>query len=108
MPATSIFMRALSAGISGMGYSRISVLPGPVRTAANTFSIMGRVSHVHPEPRPLRRRHPGQAMDARAFRRRDGARLRGGKRDAGLSAAAHGDRVLERGTKALPLPRLQA
>src|SRR5262245_10234687 len=41
MPATSIFMSALSAGISGIGYSRISVLLGPVLTAASTFSIMG-------------------------------------------------------------------
>src|SRR3982750_4306332 len=41
MPATSIFISALSAGISGIGYSRISVLPGAVRTAASTFSIMG-------------------------------------------------------------------
>src|SRR5437764_11949594 len=40
MPATSIFISALSAGISGIGYSRISVLPGAVRTAASTFSIM--------------------------------------------------------------------
>ena len=37
-PPTSIFIRALSAGMSGMGYSRISVLLGPVRTAASTFS----------------------------------------------------------------------
>src|SRR5438046_5434280 len=41
MPATSIFMSALSAGISGIGNSRISVLLGPVRTAASTLSIMG-------------------------------------------------------------------
>src|SRR3954466_10722483 len=41
MPATSIFMRALSTGMSGLGYSRLSVLPGAVRTAASTFSIMG-------------------------------------------------------------------
>src|ERR1700716_2704799 len=40
MPATSIFMSALSSGISGMGNSRISVLPGPVLTAASTFSIV--------------------------------------------------------------------
>src|SRR5258708_16973644 len=38
IPATSIFMSALSSGISGMGNSRISVLPGPVLTAASTFS----------------------------------------------------------------------
>jgi hypothetical protein len=38
MPATSIFIRALSSGMSGIGYSRISVLLGPVRTAARTFS----------------------------------------------------------------------
>ena len=41
MPATSIFISALSAGISGIGNSRISVLLGPVLTAASTFSIMG-------------------------------------------------------------------
>src|SRR5687767_11071088 len=39
MPATSIFMSAPSGGISGIGYSRISVLLGPVRTAASTCSI---------------------------------------------------------------------
>src|SRR6266852_5485025 len=38
IPATSIFMSALSSGISGMGNSRISVRLGPVLTAANTFS----------------------------------------------------------------------
>src|SRR6516164_2099407 len=38
MPATSIFIKAASSGISGMGNSRISVLLGPVRTAASTFS----------------------------------------------------------------------
>src|SRR5262245_50444578 len=38
MPATSIFISAASGGISGMGNSRISVLLGPTRTAANTFS----------------------------------------------------------------------
>src|SRR5690242_1013849 len=38
MPATSIFMRALSSGISGMGNSRISVRLAPVLTAARTFS----------------------------------------------------------------------
>src|SRR5262249_14811147 len=44
MPATSIFMRALSSGMSGIGYSRISVLLGPVRTAASTCSATARVS----------------------------------------------------------------
>src|SRR5262245_49439345 len=39
MPATSIFSNALSLGMSGMGNSRISVLLGPARTAATTFSI---------------------------------------------------------------------
>src|SRR5450755_2304493 len=39
MPATSIFINAASAGISGIGYSRISVLLGPTRTAARTFSV---------------------------------------------------------------------
>src|SRR5207249_1310214 len=38
IPATSIFMSALSSGISGMGNSRISVRLGPTLTAANTFS----------------------------------------------------------------------
>jgi hypothetical protein len=36
MPATSIFMSAPSAGTSGIGNSRNSVLPAPVRTAART------------------------------------------------------------------------
>src|SRR5689334_13294288 len=40
MPPTSTFNNAASSGTSGIGYSRISVLPGPVRTAANTFSIL--------------------------------------------------------------------
>jgi hypothetical protein len=38
MPPTSIFIKAASAGTSGIGYSRISVLLGPIRTAASTFS----------------------------------------------------------------------
>jgi hypothetical protein len=38
IPATSIFSKALSGGISGIGNSRISVLPGPTLTAASTFS----------------------------------------------------------------------
>ena len=38
MPPTSIFISAASAAMSGMGYSRISVLLGPVRTAASTCS----------------------------------------------------------------------
>src|SRR5262249_28016879 len=38
IPATSIFIKAASSGISGMGYSRISVLLGPTRTAARTLS----------------------------------------------------------------------
>src|SRR5215475_9060269 len=38
MPATSIFIKAASSGISGMGYSRISVLLGATRTAARTLS----------------------------------------------------------------------
>src|SRR5262245_34019317 len=38
MPATSMRIRAASAGMSGIGYSRRSVLPGPTRTAANTCS----------------------------------------------------------------------
>src|SRR5829696_4323513 len=38
MPPTSTLRRAASSGISGIGYSRTSVLLGPVLTAANTFS----------------------------------------------------------------------
>src|SRR5665213_1299391 len=38
MPATSIFSSALSSGTSGIGNSRISVLPGATRTAASTLS----------------------------------------------------------------------
>src|ERR1044072_8001166 len=38
MPATSIFIKAASSGISGIGYSRISVLLGPTLTAASTRS----------------------------------------------------------------------
>ena len=37
-PPTSIFIKAASTGTSGIGYSRISVLLGAVRTAASTFS----------------------------------------------------------------------
>src|SRR5687768_71823 len=40
MPATSIFMSAASSGTSGMGNSRISILLGPTRTAARTFSAI--------------------------------------------------------------------
>src|SRR5262249_19710207 len=39
IPATSIFIKAPSSGISGIGNSRISVRPGPTLTAATTFSI---------------------------------------------------------------------
>jgi hypothetical protein len=38
IPATSIFIKAASSGISGIGYSRISVLLGPTLTAASTLS----------------------------------------------------------------------
>src|SRR5262249_8197926 len=38
MPPTSIFINAASSGISGIGNSRSSVLLGPRRTAASTFS----------------------------------------------------------------------
>src|SRR5262245_7333166 len=38
IPPTSIFSNAASSGISGIGYSRISVLLGPTLTAATTFS----------------------------------------------------------------------
>src|SRR5260370_18804255 len=40
IPATSIFSKALSGGISGMGNSRISVLPGATLTAASTLSTV--------------------------------------------------------------------
>src|SRR5688572_9555268 len=40
MPATSIFMSAASSGTSGIGNSRISILLGPTRTAARTFSAI--------------------------------------------------------------------
>src|SRR5579872_4614652 len=53
MPPTSIFISAASAGTSGMGYSRISVLLGPVRTAANT------VSATFPRPSVVMARHSG-------------------------------------------------
>src|SRR5689334_5535210 len=114
MPATSIFMSALSAGMSGIGYSRSSVLLGPVRTAANTLSIIHRVSHARAlpeEPQPRGRRRPRETLGAGALRadgRKHGARHRARERAAGLSAGLDGRRVLERGTKALPLPRVQA
>src|SRR3977135_4724854 len=44
MPATSIFIKAASSGMSGMGYSRISVLLGPTLTAARTFSTTEAIS----------------------------------------------------------------
>src|SRR5882672_966091 len=40
IPATSIFNKALSCGISGMGNSRISVLLGATLTAASTLSTV--------------------------------------------------------------------
>src|SRR5678815_1052773 len=39
IPATSIFSKALSSGMSGIGNSRISVVPGATLTAARTLSI---------------------------------------------------------------------
>src|ERR1051326_7665174 len=39
-PMFSWPMSTASAGTSGMGKSRISVFPGPVRTAARTFSLI--------------------------------------------------------------------
>src|SRR3979490_3325865 len=44
IPATSIFIKAASSGISGMGYSRISVLLGATLTAARTFSTTQAIS----------------------------------------------------------------
>src|SRR5438067_516068 len=44
MPPTSTFRSAASSGISGMGYSRISVLLGPVRTAASTVAATATTS----------------------------------------------------------------
>src|SRR5579862_4114102 len=56
MPPTSIFISAASSGMSGMGYSRISVLLGPVRTAASTcsatYQILSAVMPGHPGPGP--------------------------------------------------------
>src|SRR5215467_11558437 len=40
IPATSIFNRAQSGVMSGIGNSRISVLPGPTLTAASTLSTV--------------------------------------------------------------------
>src|SRR4051794_40290068 len=57
MPATSIFSRASSSAISGIGNSRISVVPGPVRTAASTCSAMEdslpRCVGAHPSRRSI-------------------------------------------------------
>src|SRR5207253_3072964 len=53
MPPTSTLRSAASSPISGIGNSRISVLLGPVLTAANTFSIrlVPRASRLAPVPR---------------------------------------------------------
>src|SRR5262245_12045166 len=73
MPATSILMSALSSGISGIGNSRSSVLPGPVRTAANTFSVMVLlVSHEAAEELPSLGRRVDVAIRAAEIRVRDG------------------------------------
>jgi hypothetical protein len=40
MPAISIFSKASSAEISGIGYSRSSTLREPICVAARTFSLM--------------------------------------------------------------------
>src|SRR6185437_11939789 len=40
MPATAIFMRALSSSICGIGNSRTSNLPAPIFTEARTFSTV--------------------------------------------------------------------
>src|SRR4051795_256235 len=57
MPATSIFSRASSSAISGIGNSRISVVPGPVRTAASTCSAiedsLRRCVAAHPSRRSI-------------------------------------------------------
>src|SRR5947207_15733051 len=50
MPPTSIFISAASVGTSGIGYSRISVLLGPVRTAASTFSATAYLQIIMPLP----------------------------------------------------------
>src|SRR5258706_12057276 len=105
MPATSIFISAESSGIPGIGTSRISVLLAAVRTAARTFSLILPVSHG---TRTRQRCEPGQGVDARPLRRRDRARDRAGERGARLSAAAHGGRVLDSGTRALPFQGVQA
>src|ERR1700704_2153047 len=63
IPATSIFIKAASSGMSGMGYSRISVLLGATLTAARTFSTTEAIStndhnargrHSRRGPRPVK------------------------------------------------------
>src|SRR4029077_10354113 len=54
MPPTSIFISAASSGMSGIGNSRSSVLLGPIRTAASTFSdtlasLLGLLFSIWPE-----------------------------------------------------------
>src|SRR6185295_2028476 len=111
MPPTSIFISAASAGTSGIGYSRISVLLGPVRTAASTVSATFRVLSVAPscdakvvnhaslrqeKSRTPRRRRPGARVGAGALfpgRGRDPGR-RGRLRGSGLPTDRDRDRIL--------------
>src|SRR5882672_2862047 len=85
-------------------------LAGPRAYRGEYFLHNGRVSHACTRKEPQRGRVPGETLDARALRarsRRHPPRVRAGERDAGFSRAAHRDRVLDGGTKALPLPRVQ-
>src|SRR4029079_1984294 len=59
MPPTSIFISAPSAGTSGIGYSRISVLLRPVRAAASTLSATDLFLHCC---RPIAERHTTGAV----------------------------------------------
>src|SRR6516165_10162044 len=94
MPATSIFIKAASCGISGIGNSRISVLLGPVLTAANTLSATEKTSTntgltpgCRPSPLKLRR-----------------ANLQQGRRSLGEGGFAHPgyDVILLGATQAVP------
>src|SRR5687768_735683 len=69
MPATSIFMSAPSGGMSGIGYSRISVLLGPVRTAASTCSI------AHPPYTCRKREYYDQSLSVPPLVLGDAARV---------------------------------
>src|SRR5271168_1642066 len=78
MPATSTFMSAPSSGISGMGYSRISVVLGATRTAARTFSAKASSRDVHCEVASTPERRCAIWRWAAGSRRLDGVLLRWG------------------------------